>query len=47
MGMQKLTACRFDLIWTIPYPYNKITAMQSEQCPGLDTIDQPELVAQY
>ncbi|GCB22218.1 ribosomal RNA-processing protein 14 [Aspergillus awamori] len=27
---------RFDLIWTIPFPYNNITDIQSEECPGLD-----------
>ncbi|RAK98425.1 putative 60S ribosome biogenesis protein Rrp14 [Aspergillus ibericus CBS 121593] len=27
---------RFDLIWTIPYPYDNITDIRSERCPGLD-----------
>ncbi|GKZ20686.1 hypothetical protein AbraIFM66951_005414 [Aspergillus brasiliensis] len=27
---------RFDLIWTIPFPYNNITDIQSEECPELD-----------
>ncbi|KAJ5085411.1 hypothetical protein N7532_010182 [Penicillium argentinense] len=36
---------RFDMIWTIPYPYDKITDIRSEECPGLDT--RPGLVAQY
>ncbi|KAJ5266548.1 hypothetical protein N7478_009356 [Penicillium angulare] len=27
---------RFDLIWTISYPYNDITEIVSEKCPGLD-----------
>ncbi|KAE8143570.1 hypothetical protein BDV38DRAFT_231666 [Aspergillus pseudotamarii] len=27
---------RFDLIWTDPSPYTKITETTSEQCPGLD-----------
>ena len=26
----------FNLIWTDPYPYNNITAITSENCPGLD-----------
>ncbi|KAJ2966425.1 hypothetical protein NUW58_g10666 [Xylaria curta] len=26
----------YDLIWTQPYDYKKITAMTSERCPGLD-----------
>ncbi|KAI1364340.1 hypothetical protein F5Y08DRAFT_307333 [Xylaria arbuscula] len=26
----------FDLIWTQPYDYNKITSITSENCPGLD-----------
>lgn len=28
---------RFDLIWTLPFPYDNITAVRSEGCPGLDT----------
>ncbi|GMG08848.1 unnamed protein product [Aspergillus oryzae] len=28
---------RFDLIWTDPSPYTKITETTSEQCPGLDS----------
>ena len=35
---------RFDLIWTIPHPYNEITDVYSEECPGLDV--RPRLVAQ-
>ncbi|KAJ5677656.1 uncharacterized protein N7477_003289 [Penicillium maclennaniae] len=35
---------RFDLIWTIPHPYDEITEIYSEQCPGLDV--RPRLVAQ-
>ncbi|KAL1989099.1 hypothetical protein VTN96DRAFT_5862 [Rasamsonia emersonii] len=27
---------RFDLIWTDPSPYNNITSITSENCPGLD-----------
>ncbi|KAK1141264.1 hypothetical protein N8T08_009303 [Aspergillus melleus] len=27
---------RFDLIWTIPFPYDKITDIRSEACPDLD-----------
>ncbi|KAJ5646276.1 hypothetical protein N7490_002648 [Penicillium lividum] len=27
---------RFDLIWTDPYPYTKITEITSEKCIGLD-----------
>ncbi|CAL5867352.1 uncharacterized protein PFLUO_LOCUS1568 [Penicillium psychrofluorescens] len=27
---------RFDLIWTTPYPYNNITDVRDEECPGLD-----------
>lgn len=27
---------RFDLAWTIPFPYGNITEIWSEQCPGLD-----------
>ncbi|KAE8392576.1 hypothetical protein BDV23DRAFT_192523, partial [Aspergillus alliaceus] len=27
---------RFDVIWTDPSPYSKITEESSEQCPGLD-----------
>ncbi|KAL4869864.1 hypothetical protein BDV12DRAFT_70233 [Aspergillus spectabilis] len=27
---------RYDLIWTVPSPYDEITAETSEQCPGLD-----------
>jgi hypothetical protein len=26
----------FNIIWTDPYPYNSITSMTSEDCPGLD-----------
>ncbi|CAI7646413.1 unnamed protein product [Penicillium palitans] len=26
----------FDIIWTLPGPYKKITAKTSEHCPGLD-----------
>jgi len=28
---------RFDLIWTIPYGSDAITAVTSEDCPGLDS----------
>ncbi|GFF52630.1 putative phosphoglycerate mutase family protein [Aspergillus lentulus] len=28
---------RFDLIWTVPFPYDHITDFRSEGCPGLDT----------
>ncbi|KAG2028090.1 hypothetical protein GB937_000543 [Aspergillus fischeri] len=28
---------RFDLIWTVPFPYDNITDVRSEGCPGLDT----------
>ncbi|KAJ5477107.1 hypothetical protein N7539_007251 [Penicillium diatomitis] len=27
---------RFDLIWKIPYPYDEVTEVTSEHCPGLD-----------
>ncbi|PYH99263.1 phosphoglycerate mutase family protein [Aspergillus ellipticus CBS 707.79] len=27
---------RFDLVWTIPFPYDNITNIHSERCPGLD-----------
>ncbi|KAJ5207513.1 hypothetical protein N7491_001858 [Penicillium cf. griseofulvum] len=27
---------RFDLIWTVPSPWDKITEETSEHCPGLD-----------
>jgi hypothetical protein len=36
---------RFDLIWTIPYPYEEVTNIESEFCPGLDY--RPRLVAQH
>jgi hypothetical protein len=26
----------FNIIWTDPSPYNSITSMTSENCPGLD-----------
>ncbi len=26
----------YDLIWTDPYKYTKITSVTSENCPGLD-----------
>lgn len=26
----------FDIIWTDPSPYTAVTAMTSEDCPGLD-----------
>ncbi|KAJ5257140.1 hypothetical protein N7478_013244 [Penicillium angulare] len=35
---------RFDLSLRIPYPYDTITEIKSEECPGLDT---PGLVVQY
>ncbi|KAL4896511.1 hypothetical protein BDV59DRAFT_198878 [Aspergillus ambiguus] len=28
---------RFDLIWDVPYPYQNITGMRSEECPELDS----------
>ncbi|RHZ55897.1 hypothetical protein CDV55_102166 [Aspergillus turcosus] len=28
---------RFDLIWSVPFPYGNITDVRSEGCPGLDT----------
>jgi len=31
-----LIACRFNIIWTDPQPYNTITLVTSENCPGLD-----------
>ncbi|KAJ5736837.1 uncharacterized protein N7483_001962 [Penicillium malachiteum] len=40
-------SCRYDLVWTIPYPYHRITVTQSEKCPGLDARDHPDLVVQY
>jgi hypothetical protein len=36
---------RFDLIWTIPYPYEEVTDIESEFCPSLDS--RPVLVAQH
>lgn len=27
---------RYDLVWTIPYPYTNVTEIWSEECPGLD-----------
>ncbi|OOQ82382.1 phosphoglycerate mutase family protein [Penicillium brasilianum] len=36
---------RFDLIWTIPFPYEEVTDIESEFCPGLGS--RPALVAQY
>ncbi|RAH81427.1 hypothetical protein BO86DRAFT_419194 [Aspergillus japonicus CBS 114.51] len=27
---------RFDLIWTIPWPFDNITSIESESCVGLD-----------
>ncbi|KKK21091.1 hypothetical protein ARAM_004710 [Aspergillus rambellii] len=27
---------RYDLIWVIPFPYDNITEVRSEACPGLD-----------
>ncbi|PKY04152.1 putative phosphoglycerate mutase family protein [Aspergillus campestris IBT 28561] len=27
---------RFDLIWTMVYPYENVTSVESENCPGLD-----------
>ena len=27
---------RYDLVWTIPYPYTRVTEIWSEKCPGLD-----------
>ncbi|KAJ5585142.1 uncharacterized protein N7459_004942 [Penicillium hispanicum] len=35
---------RFDLIWTIPYPYDNVTSTRSEECPRLDV--RPGLVKQ-
>lgn len=32
-----LIASSFDLIWTLPFPYDNITDVRSEGCPGLDT----------
>lgn len=37
----------FDLIWTLPWPYDKVTDIRSEDCPGLDVDDSPGLVAQH
>ncbi|KAJ5948576.1 hypothetical protein N7454_001883 [Penicillium verhagenii] len=37
---------RFDIIWTIPYPYDQLTEIKSENCPGLD-VDTQGLVVQY
>ncbi|CAH0056371.1 unnamed protein product [Clonostachys solani] len=28
---------RYDVIWTVPSPYDEITAETSENCPGLDS----------
>jgi hypothetical protein len=27
---------RFDLIWTVPWPYEEIVKVNSESVPGLD-----------
>ncbi|KAJ5947168.1 hypothetical protein N7466_000183 [Penicillium verhagenii] len=37
---------RFDIIWTIPYPYDQLTEIKSENCPGLD-VDAQGLIVQY
>lgn len=31
---------RFDLIWTIPFPYDNITDIRSEDCPVLDVPEE-------
>ncbi|KAJ5973788.1 hypothetical protein N7481_010998 [Penicillium waksmanii] len=36
---------RYDLIWTFPYPYDVITEVRAEHCPGID-IPSPGLVVQ-
>lgn len=30
---------RYDVVWTIPYPYDSVTGVWSERCPGLDEKD--------
>ncbi|KAJ5760232.1 hypothetical protein N7520_007388 [Penicillium odoratum] len=35
---------RFDIMWTLPYPYTEITEIESEGCYGLD--DNPGLIVQ-
>ncbi|KAJ6093042.1 hypothetical protein N7486_008331 [Penicillium sp. IBT 16267x] len=37
---------RFDIMWTIPYPYDRVTEVKSENCPGLD-VDTQGLIVQY
>jgi hypothetical protein len=38
----------FDLILRIPYPYDTVTEIKSEECPDLDTVTgHPGLVVQY
>lgn len=36
----------YDLIWTIPYPYDRVTEVKSEDCPGLD-VDIEGLIVQH
>ncbi|KAJ5224914.1 uncharacterized protein N7469_008417 [Penicillium citrinum] len=38
---------RFDLIWTLPWPYDTVTDIKSEDCPDLDASVSPGLVAQH
>ncbi|KAK7757477.1 hypothetical protein SLS62_000492 [Diatrype stigma] len=35
-GVDSYPDDRFDLIWTIPYDYEEIDSVTSENCPGLD-----------
>ena len=32
---------RFDIVWTIPFPYDNVTEIWSEKCPGLDDDYEP------
>ncbi|RDA88864.1 hypothetical protein CP532_5462 [Ophiocordyceps camponoti-leonardi (nom. inval.)] len=34
--LDKYPRSAFDLIWVDPYPYDEITEVRSEHCPGLD-----------
>ncbi|KAJ5672259.1 hypothetical protein N7507_001386 [Penicillium longicatenatum] len=37
---------RYDIMWTIPHPYNRVTEVQSEHCPGLD-VETERLIVQH
>ncbi|KAJ5525046.1 hypothetical protein N7494_011696 [Penicillium frequentans] len=49
LGVREHIKCpknSYDLIWTIPYPYDRVTELKSENCPGLD-VDIEGLIVQY